>query len=171
MNSVAPATKRAAEAIVTRAGGRYVDVALMGPVEPARRGVPALVSGADAEAAAHLLRSLGFSQVRVIDGAVGRASTIKMLRSVIVKGIEALTAECFLAAREAGVEAEVAASLDAGWPGTDWRQLADYNLGRMRAHGTRRAAEMEEVAATLDSLGGGSEMARATALVQRRLAA
>ena len=86
-----------------------------------------------------------------------------MLRSVMVKGIEALTAECFLAARKAGVADEVAASLDASWPGTDWAARADYNLGRMREHGLRRAAEMEEVAATLEALGEGSDMARATA--------
>jgi len=126
-----------------------------------------LVSGADASPA---LAALGFSPRR-IDGPVGRASTIKMLRSVMVKGIEALTAECFLAARKAGVADEVAASLDASWPGADWAAKADYNLGRMRVHGLRRAAEMEEAAATLEGLGVAGEMARATARVQRRLGA
>ena len=137
----------------------------MAPVHPARLAVPLLVSGADAGPE---LASLGF-EPRRIEGPVGRASTIKMLRSVMVKGIEALTAECFLAARKAGVADEVAASLDASWPGADWAKRADYNLGRMRAHGLRRAAEMEEVARTLEGLGQGSEMARATAAVQRRL--
>ena len=45
---------------------------------------------------------------------------------------------------------EVAASLDASWPGADWAAKADYNLDRMLVHGLRRAAEMEEVAKTLD---------------------
>ena len=102
--------------LIEAAGGLYADVAVMAPVHPARLAVPLLVSGADACAA---LAALGFSPRRV-DGPVGRASTIKMLRSVMVKGIEALTAECFLAAREAGVADEVAASLDASWPGADW---------------------------------------------------
>jgi 3-hydroxyisobutyrate dehydrogenase-like beta-hydroxyacid dehydrogenase len=164
-NSVAPRTKQAAARLIESAGALYADVAVMAPVHPALLAVPMLVSGADACPA---LAALGFSPRR-IDGPVGRASTIKMLRSVMVKGIEALTAECFLAARKAGVADEVAASLDASWPGADWAARADYNLDRIRAHGLRRAAEMEEVAATLEGLGVAGDMARATAEVQRRL--
>jgi len=167
LNSVAPQTKQEAARLIEAAGASYADVAVMAPVHPAGLAVPMLVSGADACPA---LAALGFSPRR-IDGPVGRASTIKMLRSVMVKGIEALTAECFLAARRAGVADEVAASLDASWPGADWAARADYNLGRMRAHGFRRAAEMEEVAATLEGLGQSSDMARATAQVQRRIGA
>jgi 3-hydroxyisobutyrate dehydrogenase-like beta-hydroxyacid dehydrogenase len=166
-NSVAPQTKQEAARLIEAAGASYADVAVMAPVHPAGLAVPLLVSGADACAA---LAALGFSPRR-IDGPVGRASTIKMLRSVMVKGIEALTAECFLAAHKAGVAEEVAASLDASWPGVDWAARADYNLGRMREHGLRRAAEMEEVAATLEGLGQGIEMAHATARVQRRIGA
>jgi hypothetical protein len=90
---------------------------------------------------------------------------------VMVKGIEALTAECFLAARAAGVAEAVTESLSLSWPGMDWAARADYNLERMETHGLRRAAEMEEVAATLAGLGQGSDMARATAAVQRRIGA
>ena len=116
LNSVAPQTKQEAARLVEAAGAHYADVAVMAPVHPAGLAVPMLISGADACPA---LSALGFSPRR-IDGPVGRASTIKMLRSVMVKGIEALTAECFLAARKAGVAEEVAASLDASWPGADW---------------------------------------------------
>ena len=166
-NSVAPQTKQAAARLIEGAGGLYADVAVMAPVHPAGLAVPLLVSGADACTA---LSTLGFSPRR-IEGPVGRASTIKMLRSVMVKGIEALTAECFLAARKAGVADEVAASLDASWPGANWAARADYNLRRMNEHGLRRAAEMKEAAATLEGLGEESEMARATASVQRRIGA
>ena len=167
-NSVAPATKQAAAEIIEAAGGLYADVAVMAPVHPARLTVPLLVSGPHADVAVGALGAIGFSPQRV-EGPVGSASTIKMLRSVMVKGIEALTAECFLAARKAGVADEVAASLDASWPGAGWAARADYNLGRVHAHGARRAAEMEEVAKTLEALGQSSEMTRATASVQRRL--
>ena len=166
-NSVAPQTKQEAARLIEAAGGLYADVAVMGPVHPTGLAVPMLVSGADACAA---LAALGFSPRR-IDGPVGRASTIKMLRSVIVKGIEALTAECFLAARLAGVADEVAASLDASGLEGGWAARADYNLSRMRAHGQRRAAEMEEVAKTLEGLGQESDMAHAAARVQRRIGA
>jgi 3-hydroxyisobutyrate dehydrogenase-like beta-hydroxyacid dehydrogenase len=167
-NSVAPATKQAAAQAIEAAGGRYADVAVMSPVHPKKLGVPLLVSGPHAAEAVAALTEAGFSP-RPVEGEVGRASTIKMLRSVMVKGIEALTAECFLAARQAGVADEVAASLDASWPGADWAARADYNLGRIHAHGLRRAAEMDEVAKTVEALGLDSDMARATASVQRRL--
>jgi len=171
MNSVAPETKCAASRVVEAAGGRYVDVAVMAPVHPARTGVPLLVSGPHAEEGAAMLRAIGFTKVRTIEGAVGRASSIKMIRSVMVKGIEALTAECVLAADRAGVLNEVIASLDASPSPANWTSRADYNLDRMLEHGLRRAAEMEEVVKTLDALGTGSMMTRGTVVRQREIGA
>jgi 3-hydroxyisobutyrate dehydrogenase-like beta-hydroxyacid dehydrogenase len=167
MNSVAPDTKREAAAAIEAAGGRYVDVAVMAPVHPAARAVPLLVSGPHADAAEDLLASCGFSNVRKAGAEIGRASAIKMVRSVLVKGLEALTAECILAADMAGVRDEVIASLDSSWRETSWAERADYNLDRMIVHGLRRAAEMDEVVKTLDALGTGSAMSRATAERQR----
>jgi 3-hydroxyisobutyrate dehydrogenase-like beta-hydroxyacid dehydrogenase len=166
MNSVAPATKHAAAAAIEAAGGCYVDVAVMSPVHPARLAVPLLVSGPHAEGAAAALAGLGFTNVRTVGENVGRASTIKMIRSVMVKGVEALTAEMMLAARAAGVEADVLASL-----GDGWAVKADYNLERMASHGKRRAAEMEESAKTLTDLGVEPVMTRGTIVRQREMAA
>ena len=166
MNSVAPATKATAAAAVEASGARYVDVAVMAPVDPARLNVPLLVSGPHAADAAETLADLGFGDVRVVAGGIGAASSIKMIRSVIVKGSEALTAECMLAADRAGVLDEVLASL-----GGDWRTRADYDLDRMLVHGLRRAAEMEEVVATLTALGVTPTMTRGTVLRQRTIGA
>lgn len=171
LNSVAPDTKREAAQVIEAAGGRYVDVAVMSPVDPAKRTTPLLVGGPHADAGAAMLRQLGFAKVRVVAGPVGAASSIKMIRSVMVKGLEALTTEMVLAAEAAGVRGEVIASLNASWPGTDWAEKADYNLDRMMVHGLRRAAEMEEVVKTLDALGTGSVMTRGTVERQRRIGA
>ncbi|WP_298194434.1 NAD(P)-dependent oxidoreductase [Novosphingobium sp.] len=153
MNSVAPDTKRAAARAVEAAGGRYVDVAVLAPVNPARMNVPLLVSGSAADEAAEALRRAGFANVRVVGGEVGRASAIKMIRSVMIKGIEALTAEMIIAAQVAGVKEEVLASLDASERSMSWADRANYNLDRMLVHGRRRAAEMYESAETLRGLG------------------
>jgi 3-hydroxyisobutyrate dehydrogenase-like beta-hydroxyacid dehydrogenase len=147
MNSVAPERKKAASEAITRAGGHYLDVAIMAPVQPKALAVPLLISGARADLAADRLAEIGFSDVRTVGDRIGQASTIKMVRSVMIKGIEALTAECLLAAGAAGVTDEVLASL-----GEDWAERADYHLERMLVHGHRRAAEMEEVYATLTKL-------------------
>jgi 3-hydroxyisobutyrate dehydrogenase-like beta-hydroxyacid dehydrogenase len=169
-NSCAPDTKRRAAAVIGAAGGAYVDLAIMAPVHPRLHRTPGLVSGPHAARALALAARLGMDW-RMAGEEIGRASTIKMLRSVMVKGFEALTAECLLAARRAGVEGEVIASLQASDPGWNWRDRGAYNLERMMVHGTRRAAEMEEVARTLRDLGLPDDMARATVDWQARLAA
>jgi len=170
MNSVAPDTKRAAARAVEAAGGRYVDVAVLAPVNPARMNVPLLVAGPAADDAAARLRAAGFANVRVVGSEVGRASAIKMIRSVMVKGIEALTAEMMLAAEAAGVTEEVLASLDASERQQAWSTRAAYNLERMTTHGARRAAEMEESARTLIGLGVEPVMTSGTVRRQRELA-
>ncbi|MFM7029109.1 MAG: DUF1932 domain-containing protein [Chakrabartia sp.] len=164
MNSVAPETKKAAASAIEAAGGRYVDVAVMSPVNPARMAVPLLVSGPHADAAVAALSDFGFTKVRAVGAEVGRASTIKMLRSVIFKGMEALTGECVLACHKAGVLDEVLGSLGAEWP-----ELANYRLDRMMIHGVRRAAEMEESAKTLKALGVEPLMTLGTIARQRAL--
>ena len=169
MNSVAPQTKQAAAAAIEAAGCHYVDVAVMAPVNPARLSTPLLLSGGQAAEAAAQLGALGFSNVRVVGDAVGRASSIKMIRSVIVKGIEALTAECVLAAEAAGVRDEVLASLDASEKPRPWEERADYNLDRMLVHGLRRAAEMQEVVKMLEGLGTGAAMTRGAVERQRAI--
>lgn len=169
-NSCSPATKRASQEAIAAAGGRYVDVAVMAPVAAALHRTPLLLSGRHAAEACAALR--GFDMRPSVAGdKVGEASAIKMLRSVMVKGLEALTAECMLAARRAGVEDAVLASLQASDPHWNWADRAAYNLERMMVHGERRAAEMEEVANTIAELGLPSRMAQATALWQRELAA
>ncbi len=170
-NSVAPETKRLAAEAVEAAGAKYVDVAIMAPIEPARLSVPLLISGGDAGEAAALLETLGFSRVEVIGREVGMASAVKMIRSVMVKGLEALSAECILAARRAGVTDAVLASLDASWTEQRWEARVDYNLDRMLVHGLRRAAEMEEAAKTLEAFGVEPVMTRGTIARQRDLGA
>jgi len=151
MNSCAPATKQIASHSIESAGGVYVDVAVMAPIEPRGHETPMLAAAPDPEAVAARLAAAGLHP-RFVGDAIGRASTIKMLRSVMVKGIEALTAECFRAAVRAGVADEVANSLDASQTDMGWAAQAAYNMERMTAHGIRRAAEMREVAKTLRAL-------------------
>lgn len=167
-NSCSPGAKRRAAMIIEQAGGRYVDLAIMAPVYPRLHRTPLLIAGPHAAEAAPLLRELGM-QAQWAGDTVGDASSIKMLRSVMVKGIEALTAECLLAARRAGVEGAVLASLQASHPATDWPEQAAYNLERMMVHGGRRASEMREVAATLAELGLPNALALATAEWQQRI--
>lgn len=166
MNSVAPQTKEKAAELIVAAGGAYVDVAIMAPVNPAQLAVPLLLSGPAAPEAEAFVRALGFTNVRVVGDQIGTASTIKMLRSVMYKGIEALTAECLIACVRAGVSDEVIASFGEGWA-----QDANYRLDRMMVHGTRRSAEMAEAVKTLEALGVPALLTRGTAERQAAIGA
>jgi len=148
MNSCAPGTKQIAAGPVNAAGGTYVDVAVMAPITPRGHETPMLAASAEPDSVAARLAEAGLAP-RFVGSDIGRASTIKMLRSVMVKGMEALTVECFRAAVRAGVADEVASSLDASESGLGWAAQTAYNMERMTAHGIRRAAEMREVAKTL----------------------
>ena len=148
MNSVSPGSKREAAKAVQAVGANYIDAAIMSPVNPKALSVPLLLSGAQAECGVAMLSELGFSNINVVGKEVGKASTIKMIRSVMIKGIEALTAECLLAADKGDVLDEVLECL-----GNEWPEKANYNFDRMMVHGQRRAAEMREVEKTLNGLG------------------
>lgn len=166
INSVSPGRKQ--ETAKEFAAARYVDVAVMAPVHPARHQTPMLLAGPHAEAVEPLLRELGM-KATCAGREIGAAAAIKMVRSVMVKGMEALTYECFVAAARAGVTDEVIASLAKSFPALDWHRTIEYNLERMASHGARRAAEMEEVADTLRELGVEPLMALATAERQREM--
>lgn len=168
MNSVAPGTKRAAADAVHAAGGRYVDVAVMAPVDK-ELAVPLLIAGPYSEDAKQRLAALGFTNIRVVGEEIGRASAIKLCRSVMVKGLEALTAEMVLAASKAGVVEEVLASLDASEKPISWFSRADYNLDRMLIHGRRRSAEMAEAAQMLRDMGLAPMMSEQTVAWQQAL--
>jgi 3-hydroxyisobutyrate dehydrogenase-like beta-hydroxyacid dehydrogenase len=167
VNSVSPNRKQETAKLLGGAA-RYVDVAVIAPIYPARHRTPLLLAGPHAQAVAPALAALDM-RAALAGAEVGAAAAIKMIRSVILKGIEALTLECFLAAARAGVVDEVAGSLKNNYPGLDWAKIIPYNLERMASHGERRAAEMEEVAATLRELGVEPLMTHATVQRQREM--
>jgi 3-hydroxyisobutyrate dehydrogenase-like beta-hydroxyacid dehydrogenase len=169
-NSCAPQTKRAAAAAVEASGACFIDLAIMAPIQPRGPRTPMLAAGPAVVRAVAALEALGMA-AQAAGTVVGQASAVKMARSVMIKGMEALTAECLLAARAAGVEAAVLASLEASDPDIRWRERAAYALERVAVHGTRRAAEMREVAATVAALGLPAPMSAATADWQARIGA
>lgn len=166
LNSASPATKQAVAAALAGSGLEVVDGAMMAAVPPRRHLVPTLLSGPAAGTLAPRLSALGFD-VEVVGDAIGTASAIKMFRSIMIKGLEALMLECVEAARHYGAAERVLDSVSATFPGVDWPERAAYFAGRTALHGERRAAEMHQVAETLRALGVEPAMVEAAA---RRLA-
>jgi 3-hydroxyisobutyrate dehydrogenase-like beta-hydroxyacid dehydrogenase len=161
-NSVSPATKGRIAAVVAGGVGRFVEGAIMAPVPGLDHRVPMVLNGPWAPALAAALSPYG-TRVDVMDRPVGAAAAVKMCRSIVIKGMEALLLECALAAGEYDAADRVYESLAQTYPGMDWRKTAEYMIGRVLEHGERRAHEMEEVAATLRAAGIDPLMAEAAA--------
>jgi 3-hydroxyisobutyrate dehydrogenase-like beta-hydroxyacid dehydrogenase len=162
LNSVSPARKREIADAVRASGAGFVEAAVMAPVQPYGHRVPMLLGG---DASSRFIDAMTPFGMRLTDlhADVGTAAAVKMCRSIVVKGLEALLAECVLAAVPHQADGLVFASLNESFPGIDWKRLADYTIGRVVVHGERRAREMEEVAETLRAIGVDPIMAEATA--------
>jgi len=151
-NSASPGAKRRAADLIDGAGGRYVEGAVMTSVPPYRIKVPLLLGGSSARDLAPLLVELGFD-AKVASEQLGVASAVKMCRSVMIKGLEAMVIESFTTARAYGVEDAVLASLAETFPGINWEKQGAYFFQRVIEHGRRRSEEVREVAETVREIG------------------
>jgi 3-hydroxyisobutyrate dehydrogenase-like beta-hydroxyacid dehydrogenase len=163
LNSISPEAKRRSFALFGARGVAYVEAAVMASVPPYGLRVPMLLGGPDAPALVARMAPAGMAMT-VHSREVGAASAIKMCRSVMIKGLEALAVESMLCARHYGVEDHVIASLEQTFPAMDWPRQADYLVSRVVRHGRRRAAEMREVSHTVEDAGMQPLMAAAIAL-------
>jgi 3-hydroxyisobutyrate dehydrogenase-like beta-hydroxyacid dehydrogenase len=153
INSVSPETKREIAAVLDGTPATFVEAAVMAPVSPQRLKVPMLLGGPGAAGTVPRLAGIGMN-VRPVSEQVGVASAIKMCRSIIIKGLEAITVESMFTARRYGAEKQVLESLEATYPGMGWLgALPDYLISRVAEHGKRRAAEMREAAQAVSDAG------------------
>lgn len=165
LNSASPGTKQRAAAALEAAGVTYVEAGVMTSVPPYGIRVPMLLGGAHAEALAATLGGWGMD-VRAVSDRLGIASAIKMSRSIMIKGLEALVIESYATARSYGVEEHVLPTLKETFPQIDWDRQGAYFFSRVVQHGKRRAEEMREAAQTVREAGFEPLMAAAIAAKQ-----
>ncbi|SMH33072.1 NAD(P)-dependent oxidoreductase [Azospirillum agricola] len=167
VSSLDPAGKRAA---AEAAPGVFVDAAILGSAVERGHRVPLVASGPGAARFAGLLTPHGMV-IDVVGDRPGEAAAIKLVRSVFVKGLEALYAEAFVAARRLGVldtvEASVAEFLDA----RPARDTADMLLRSHLLHAARRAEECALSARLVADAGLDPLLSAATAALMARTAA
>ena len=166
LNTTSPALKLDIATLVARAGARFADVALLGPVPARGLETPALASGSGAQAFAEAFRPLGMP-VEVVSDRPGDAAVMRLLRSVFMKGLAASALESLRAADAAGhaqwLEDEIAAVI--GEP------LLERLVEGSRRHAARRLDEMEAARELLLELGVEPRIAAASAAVLAELAA
>jgi len=145
-NAVSPETVRRIGVVVTRAGAPFVDASIIGlPPKPGQAGPHFYVCGEAAACARVLaLREVGLD-VRVLEGALGAASALKMAYAGINKGVAAVAAAMILAAGRAGATEALYQEMSESLPGlleSLRRQVPD-----MLPKTYRWVAEMREIAA------------------------
>lgn len=170
LNSASPGTKQRAAAVLEPVGVAYIEAGVMTSVPPYGIRVPMLLGGAQAAALAETLAAWGMD-VRVVSDRLGVASAIKMSRSIMIKGLEALVIESYTTARRYGVEAHVLPTLKETFPQIDWGKQGAYFFSRVVQHGKRRAEEMREAAQTVREAGFEPLMTAAIAAKQDWVAA
>lgn len=167
VNSAAPSTKQRAAQAVTASGADYLEAAVMAPVLKPGLKVAILSGGPQAQAASEALNGLGMSLTPVSE-VYGRASAMKLCRSIVIKGLEALMVDCAAACEAWDVKDPVFASLNATFPSIDFHALAADMRERVATHGVRRSAEMREAAEMLAAAGLHPGVAQAVADAQLR---
>jgi|GEM_PF-602679 len=152
LNSTSPVAKRAAAEFIIPSGARYTDTAVMSDIPRPRHKAPLLLAGVDAEDSASRLQAIGMNATPV-GVEVGQAATVKMCRSVFLKGFDAVLFECLAAASEVGVRDQVISSIHDTFPEFNIPTIAGPKMNRLAQHCKRRAGEMRYVHETLEDLG------------------
>ncbi|MEM9683991.1 MAG: DUF1932 domain-containing protein [Pseudomonadota bacterium] len=160
-NSISPGLKRQVADVIAPSGARFVEASVMSNVPGNGHRVPMLLGGAAAPDFIALVEPLGFD-VAFVREEIGQASATKMVRSIMMKGMEALYLECMQAASHFGIEQQILDSVDASIAGRNWTENCDRVMPRTVIHASRRADEMAQVAATLREIDMDPQMAEAT---------
>lgn len=163
------AHKEEGAALVSAAGGRYVDAAVLGTIAASGFGVPIAASGPGAHGWQALVAPEGLG-VDVLDAPAGHATLLKLLRSVYMKGRDALVVEMLLAAQHYGLERRVAESIAGPGERLPFPALAERVLCSLAVHAERRADELVASGDVVHEAGVEPVMARAAQEVLRGLA-
>jgi len=147
-NAIAPATMHQIDAIISDAGGACIDAGIIGG--PPREGyAPRIYASGPYEQVLAELDGRGV-EVRTLGGGTGRASGLKMCYAALTKGTAALHAALLTADERLGLSAALQAEMEESQP--DARRAMQSLVG-VPAKASRWFGEMEEIAATIASVG------------------
>ncbi len=140
LNSTAPGDKQ--DVAASLPGARVVDgVMTGGGIQLDAQRIPISLAGPDAAEAADLLNGAGLNAA-VVGEEIGAAAALKMLRSVVIKGMEGLWVEALLAARERGVVEPLLAMIEETLDRYSARDFATMLVTTHVAHAGRRQVEV-----------------------------
>ena len=152
LTTASPDVKRRAATVASAAGVDYVDTAIMGAISLNKVRTPLLASGPRAGELKTVLEAAG-GRVQVIDGGrAGDAISLKILRSVFTKGMEALAVELLTSAEKQGVRTQLYEQLS-DIDQTPLRSFIDMLVRTHVIHAKRRAHEVHDAQQELAAQG------------------
>ena len=158
LNSVSPMEKARAAASLAR---DFVDGAILGSIAGRGTRVPMALSGPRSREANSLLVTAGL-RTAVVGQEVGRASALKMCRSIFMKGLECLFVEASVAGLKFNLSEVLQETIEETFSPYTIRELSTMLLTTHTVHADRRAHEMKEVVETLREFQLPSSMSRAS---------
>lgn len=151
MTTADPEDMRRAQALASQAGQHFVDVAITGAVNLRGAQTPLLCAGEQAPQVAELFRSLG-APIQVVGTQPGDAASLKLLRSIFTKGLEALSVECLLTAERQGLRPQlhdILGDID----NTNLKVLMESMVQTHIEHSARRQKEVAEAQRQMEQAG------------------
>ena len=139
----------------------YVDAAVMGSIPKLKHMVPIIASGDGAQRFYNTFSALGMN-IQIHKGKAGEASTIKLCRSIYMKGIAALLIETQEVSRLYGVEAEVFASIAESMNADSFEVYSERLIKGTYKHCVRRMHELEDSMNLIEDGGLCGDMTKAS---------
>jgi 3-hydroxyisobutyrate dehydrogenase len=167
LTTAAPGDKRSAFNLAAEHHIQYVDAVILGAIALTAATTPLLAAGPTGHEAMRDFEDLG-APVRMLPQATaGDAAALKLLRTILTKGLEALAVECLVAAEKQGIRAELydaMSDVDAA----GFTSFLDMLVRTHIQHSGRRLHEVQRAEAQLTSLGLPASMVAASQQVFTR---
>lgn len=119
----------------------YIDGAIMGTVATEGFNVPLLLASENEEIMLTIKKELTMN-IKILVGEVGKAASIKLIRSVFMKGLEALLLESMIAAKKYNVDQNVMESISMTLNNNDFNKFGEALIKTHVIHKNRRYKEI-----------------------------
>lgn len=152
LNSISPETTEEIQRVISPTGADFVKIGIMAGIPDRGFAVPLIAGGVKGKEVEEILSSLGLT-IRAISLDPKHPAAIKILRSVCLKGLVAVTYEMLRGAEKYGVSDQILESASEAMSKASFKDTLNNWLASTAIHARRRAKEMEEAIETLEKAG------------------
>jgi 3-hydroxyisobutyrate dehydrogenase len=152
LTTASAADKRACASMLSQQGIDYVDVVIMGSVSTTGARTALLAAGDRADTVLADFAGFGAPVTAMSDGHPGDAAAVKLLRTILTKGLETLAIECFMAAEKQGLRKALYQQLG-DFDATGFVNFLEMLVTSHIQHAGRRMHEVQRAQSQLAEIG------------------